>query len=102
MMSCELVYITYWIKDFSVTLTSLSPSLPLHSYRDDISADHYHINTAFQVFLQPQTYSVHAVGEKGAWSDPGPTPQHSQLEWHARERTYIVHGLLVQLTPASY
>ena len=65
------------------------------SYYDQTTGKDYHVSAAFQVYIQPDTYTVH-VSETSETS-VGSTTQ-SLLEWRATERTYIVHSLLIQLT----
>ena len=54
------------------------------------------MSAVFQVYIQPDTYSVH-VSETSVGS-VGSAVQ-SLLEWRVIERTYIVHSLLIQMTP---
>ena len=53
----------------------------------------------FQVFIQPGTYSVHMVEGAGQGETEEATPL--KLEWHVKERTYIVHSLWIHMTQAE-
>ena len=66
------------------------------SYYDQMTGKDYRVSAAFQVYIQPDTYTVHVSTETSA----GSTVQ-SLLEWRVVERTYIVHSLLIQMTPVE-
>lgn len=84
----------------------------LSSFHDKESGGYYMVQTAFQVLLQPGTYSVQvAAASEGEAerSEEGSTEigdmtrgdratSHIQLEWHAKERTYIVHSVWISMT----
>ncbi|CAI8034911.1 Tyrosine-protein phosphatase corkscrew (Fragment) [Geodia barretti] len=65
------------------------------SYEDDLSGQHFKVRTAFQVYIQPGSYSVDAVSEQSN------SPSQSQLAWTAQGQTYVVHALLVQMIPVT-
>lgn len=61
-------------------------------FHDSVSGGHYKVRTVFQVFIQPGTYSVHIANRRGEREEKvGP----QMLEWHAADRTYIVHSLWI-------
>ena len=66
------------------------------SFHDKESGGYYLVQTVFQVLLQPGTYSVQVARSEGQATE-GDAPQ-IQLEWHAKERTYIVHSVWIQMT----
>jgi hypothetical protein len=76
------------------TACIVSPSTPM-SYEDDLSGQHFKVRTAFQVYIQPGSYSVDAVSEQSN------SPSQSQLAWTAQGQTYVVHALLVQMIPVT-
>ncbi len=83
------------------------PSSPPHSFHDKESGKYYMVQTVFQVFIQPGTYSVHMAEQEeeeggGVANNSSHAPQ-SRLatEWHARERTYIVHSLWIHMKLAD-
>jgi len=64
-------------------------------YQDKVIGTHYKVWTVFQVYIQPGTYSVHmATGHREG-------PEGGQLEWHATDRTYVVHSLWVSMETAA-
>ena len=77
------------------TMVSL---ISLCSYYDQVTGKDYRVRAAFQVYIQPDTYTVH-VSETSETS-VGSAVQ-SLLEWRVIERTYIVHSLLIQMTPVE-
>jgi hypothetical protein len=77
------------------TACIINPVTPM-SYEDDLSGQHFKVRSAFQVYVQPGSYSVDAVAVQSN------SPSQSQLAWTAQERTYIVHALLVQMIPVTH
>ena len=77
------------------TMVSL---ISLYSYYDQVTGKDYRVRAAFQVYIQPDTYTVH-VSETSETS-VGSAVQ-SLLEWRVIERTYIVHSLLIQMIPVE-
>ena len=66
------------------------------------------VQTVFQVFIQPGTYSVHMAQEEekeeegeeqeGVASPSSHTPKPKlATEWQAKERSYIVHSLWIHM-----
>lgn len=71
------------------------------------------VKTVFQVLVQPGTYAVQVAasrgkeGEKEEGEEEGGEQSETrapqiQLEWHAKERTYIVHSLWISMTDANW
>ena len=69
--------------------------IPPRSYYDQTTGQDYLASAAFQVYIQPDTYTVHVSELSG---DNG---VQSMLEWRVVERTYIVHSLLIHMTPVD-
>ena len=82
-----------------ITPTSLPciPFIHVHSYYDEASSQQYRVSTAFQVYIQPESYSVRVADTEGSSS----SMLHTNLLWHAPERTYIVHALLIRCYPMN-
>lgn len=63
-----------------------------------MSGDYNKVQTVFQVFLQPGTYSVRLM-EDEMRDERG--DKSLKLEWHVKEITYIVHSLWISMTSAE-
>lgn len=67
---------------------SITPEM----YHDEVERRDFKVSTAFQVFVQPGSYSIE---KNDVLSEP------LQQTWKAPERTYISYALLIQLHPLS-
>lgn len=76
-------------------LPPLSPHTHTGSYYDEELDQQYRVSTAFQVYIQPESYSVRVADEEGS----GSSLLQTNFLWHAPERTYIVHALLIKMAP---
>jgi len=80
-----------------ITCACRTASITPASYFDDVSSQQYRVSTAFQVYIQPESYSVQVADTEGSST----SLLHNNLLWHAPERTYIVHALLIRCHPMT-
>ena len=69
----------------------------LLSFHDNVTGEYYGARTVFQVMLQPGTYSVHMATSSSSTGHGEKEGEGIPLEWRAKERTYIIHSLWIEM-----